>query len=196
MHTAPLKTLEVTLTFLREIEKLKTITRYNRTLDGRYENSAEHSWHATLMSLLLVNHSEGNPDPLTVAKMLLIHDIVEIDAGDTWLFDEDQSHKHSDESTAAARLFGLLPEPQATEYKQLWEEFEARQTPEAQFAAAIDGLQPLLNHVLTGRPEDGTLPASTILEKKAYIRAAAPQLWQAVESLISDSVNKGLYTLE
>ncbi len=179
--------------FLREIEKLKTVTRANKTLDGRNENSAEHSWHVALMALLLQQHAEQSLDMLKVTKMLLIHDIVEIDAGDTWLYAEDQESKKELEERAADRLFSLLPDEQHDEYLELWQEFENRSTNEAAFAAVIDGIQPLLNHLLTGRVEDGVIPIEKVRSRKAYIQQHAPGLWELVESLISDSEAKGLY---
>jgi len=179
--------------FLREIEKLKTIERANRTLDGRNENSAEHSWHVALMALLLQQLAEQSLDMLKVTKMLLIHDIVEIDAGDTWLYVDGQESKQELESRAANRLFALLPGEQRDEYLGLWQEFENRSTLEAGFAAAIDGIQPLLNHLLTGRVEDGVIPVEKVRDRKAYIQQHAPRLWELVESLISDSEARGLY---
>lgn len=186
--------LQQQFTFLREIEKLKTITRANRTLDGRQENSAEHSWHVALMALVLAEHAESNIDMLKVVKMLLIHDLVEIEAGDTWLFAEDQRDKYTNEERAAVKLYAMLPTHQQQEYLLLWREFEARTTAEAKFAAAIDGIQPLLNHLLTGNPADGVIAVERVLEKKAYIQPFVPKLWAMVEELIEESVALGLYS--
>lgn len=185
--------LKAQIDFLREVEKLKTVTRANRTLDGRNENSAEHSWHVTLMALVLQQHVKQPLDMLKVAKMLLIHDIVEIDAGDTWLYAEDQQTKQKLEANAADRLFSLLPDKQCREYMDLWQEFESRSSAEAGFAAAIDGIQPLLNHLITGQAEDGVIPLEKVRKRKAYIRRHAPLLWELVESLIKDSEARGLY---
>ena len=143
------------ISFLREAEKLKGILRANQTVDGRHENSAEHSWHVSLMALLLEEHASSPIDMLKVIKLLLIHDLVEIDAGDTWLYEENQDSKLEAETKAANRLFSLLPEHQKDEYVMLWNEFESRSTAEAKFASAIDGIQPLLNHVVTGNSESG-----------------------------------------
>ena len=150
--------LKEQITFLREIEKLKAVYRANKTVDGRFENSAEHSWHVALMALVLEEHARSSLDMLKVAKLLLIHDIVEIDAGDTWLYDENQDLKLDAETKAANRLFSLLPEKQKEEYINLWGEFENRSTEEAKFASVIDGIQPLLNHLITGDPNDGVIP--------------------------------------
>lgn len=168
--------------FLREVEKLKGVNRANRTIDGRFENSAEHSWHVALMALLLEEHASSIIDMLKVIKLLLIHDLVEIDAGDTWLYETNQESKLEAETEAAIRLFSLLPKDQKEEYLNLWNEFESCHSEEAKFALAIDGIQPLLNHVVTGNAEDGVIPVEKVRSKKKYIREYAPKLWELVES--------------
>jgi len=190
MSTPPLREQ---ISFLREVEKLKGVLRANKTVDGRYENSAEHSWHVALMALLLEEHASSTIDTLKVIKLLLIHDLVEIDAGDTWLYEANQESKLEAETKAASRLFSLLPENQKKEYVGLWNEFESRSTEEAKFATAIDGIQPLLNHVVTGNVEDGVIPLEKVRNKKMYISEFAPKLWDLVEELIEESVSKGLY---
>jgi putative hydrolase of HD superfamily len=180
--------------FLKELEKLKLVKRANRTLDsGRFENSAEHSWHVALMAVILSQHSPSNIDLLKVVKMLLIHDVVEIDAGDTWLYSPDAHVASQTEAVAAERLFGILPLPQRSEFIALWREFEARATDEAKFASSIDGIQPLLNHLMTGDPEKGTIALEKVRAKKEYIRSSAPELWGLVEMIIESSTAKGLY---
>ena len=181
------------VSFLREIEKLKGVNRANKTVDGRYENSAEHSWHVALMALLLEEHASDRLDMLQVVRLLLIHDIVEIDAGDTSIYAPDQESKLADETRAAERIFALLPGKQGEEYLNLWLEFESRSTEEAKFAAVIDGIQPLLNHVITGDPGDGVISAQQVRRKKCYIKQFAPKLWDLVEELISESERLGLY---
>jgi putative hydrolase of HD superfamily len=181
------------MSFLREVEKLKGVLRANKTVDGRNENSAEHSWHVALMALLLEEHASNAIDMLKVIKLLLIHDLVEIDAGDTWLYAQNQESKLEDESKAAIRLFSLLPENQKDEYVKLWHEFESRSTDEARFASAIDGIQPLLNHVVTGNFADGVIPLEKVRAAKMYISEFTPKLWDLVEELIEESVGKGLY---
>jgi putative hydrolase of HD superfamily len=145
------------------------------------------------MALLLEEHASSAIDMLKVIKMLLIHDLVEIDAGDTWLYEENQESKLEDEMKAAIRLFSILPENQKDEYVKLWHEFESRSSEEAKFASAIDGIQPLLNHVVTGNPEDGVIPLEKVRSKKMYISEFTPKLWNLVEELIEESVSKGLY---
>lgn len=185
--------LKQQVSFINELEKLKTVLRANRTLDGRFENTAEHSWHVAVMGLVLQPHAQCELDMAKVTKLLLLHDVVEIDAGDTWLFAEDQSSKRANESAAANRIFGLLPQEQALEFSDLWCEFENRSSEEAKFAAAIDAISPLLNHLLTGRSDEGVIPAETVRQKKAFISACVPSLWPLVERLIEESTSSGLY---
>ena len=201
METNDIPDLERRMQFLTEVEKLKTVYRQNMTVGSeRHENSAEHSWHVALMALVLGGHARDyNLDLLTVITMLLIHDIVEIDAGDTFLYDDEANvDRNEREERAAARLFGLLPAEQRDSFIALWREFEQRSTPEARFAAALDGMQPVLNHYCT----DGTgvrkyrIPAARVIEKKRYIADASPELWRYTEDIIRRSTEKGLYTDE
>lgn len=144
--------LEKQLEFLKEIDRIKSIFRRNRILDdSRYENDAEHAWHLAVMALVLSEHANSvEIDILRVVKMLLIHDLVEIDTGDTFLYDSALREEiKTAESRAAERIFGLLPEEQGSEFKSLWEEFEAGQTREARFAAALDRLEPCLMNACT-----------------------------------------------
>src|SRR6056297_294642 len=144
--------LEQQVAFILEIDRLKTIYRRTYLTDtSRFENSAEHSWHIAVMAMLLAEHANTlEVDQLRVIKMLLIHDLVEIDAGDTFAYDTAaHADKAAREQAAADRLFGLLPADQAAEFRALWDEFESRQTPEAKFAGALDRLQPLLHNLYT-----------------------------------------------
>lgn len=186
------------LAFLTEIEKLKIVYRRNRTIDRtRFENSAEHSWHVALMALVLAEHADGNElDLFKVVKMLLIHDLVEIYAGDTWIYDVAATNTQAArEQTSAATLYALLPATQASAFTALWEEFTARTTPEAKFAAAIDALQPLANHLLTGSPDDdGPRPqVAAVLARKQQIGESAPPLWELAKTIIAQSAQRGLY---
>lgn len=187
--------------FIAEVEKLKTVYRRNMTVGSeRHENSAEHSWHVALMALVLGGHvRESGVDLLTVISMLLIHDIVEIDAGDTFLYDDEGNvDRNEREERAAMRLFGLLPDEQRDAFMALWREFEQRSSPEARFAAALDAMQPVLNHYCT----DGTglrehrIPASQVIEKKRHIADASPELWRYTEEIIRRSTEKGVYADE
>lgn len=181
--------------FIVEIDKLKGILRQTLLTDrSRRENSAEHSWHIAFMAILLAEYAPVPVDVLRVVKMLLIHDLVEIDAGDTFCYDLQHNQSKAERETQAAdRLFGLLPADQAIELRSLWEEFEAQSTPEAQFAASLDRLQPMLNNYHT---EGGTwklhnITRDRVLHRAAPIAAGAPPLWDFVQQLIDDSVAAG-----
>lgn len=181
--------------FLLEVDRLKTVVRGNRIADSsRRENSAEHSWHIALFATVLAEWAVDEIDTNRVIQMLLFHDIVEIDAGDTPLFEREDDTEHLQrEQAAAMRLFELLPSDQASHFKQLWEEFEAAETADAQFAKAIDRLQPiLLNHVVGG----GTWTDYNVDEHRersltGQIAMSAPTLWSAAESIFADAVANG-----
>lgn len=182
--------------FILEIDKLKQIFRQSRITDGsREENDAEHSWHLAIMAVLL---SEYANDPglnvLKVIKMVLIHDIVEIDAGDTFIYDlEGNQSKAAREKKAASRLFGLLPKDQETELRSLWEEFEVRETSEAKFAAVLDRLEPLL---LNTQTEGHTwnkfnIPSHRVFAKNEHVREGSMVLWHYINELLEDCMRKG-----
>jgi len=140
------------IAFLKEIDKIKHVMRRSRLLDdSRYENDAEHAWHLAVMAMTLAEHANDDElDIPTVIKMVLLHDVVEIDAGDTLVYDTaGREEKKEQESRAAERIFGLLPQDQAKAFGDLWEEFEARETSEARFAAALDRLEPILQNAST-----------------------------------------------
>ena len=183
--------------FIVEIEKLKRVERQTWHLEGiRPENDAEHSWHLAMMLFLLQEHAAGAPvDLLRVLKMALIHDIVEVDAGDTYCYDDaGNATRDIRERAAAERLFGMLPDDQRGEVFGLWREFEERKTPEARFAAALDRLQPLLmNYCADGRSwlEHGISKQRSIA-KNAHIAEGAPALWDLAQSLIEDATARGL----
>lgn len=185
--------------FLNEIEKLKIVYRQNSVVDqSRNENTAEHSWHVSLMAVILSGFSnEENLDMLKVVKMLLVHDIVEIDAGDTFLYDEKSNlSKEKNELDAAKRIFGLLPEPIGEDLFRLWEEFEARLSPEAKFAASLDSLQPLMNHLHTRnlKYKSHNVRTSQVVEKKRHISEGSGILWEYAKDVIRQSEEIGLYT--
>ena len=180
--------------FILEIDKLKSVIRQSYLLDGtRRENTAEHSWHVALMGLLLAEYAEQPVDLLRLMKMLLIHDIIEIDAGDTYCYDEvgvmDQSNR---ESAAAERLFGLLPEDQTEEFRELWSEFEARSTAEAKFAATIDRLMPLLHNFHTeGRSwREHGIRKNQVSSRNEVMKEGALPLWEFAMSLIDEAVDR------
>jgi putative hydrolase of HD superfamily len=181
--------------FIVEIDKLKRIIRRSYLTNAeRLENSAEHSWHIALMAMLLAEYANEPVDLLRVIKMLLIHDIVEIDAGDTYCYDEtgllDQAER---EQLAANRIFGLLPEDQARELHALREEFDARLTPEARFAAAMDRLMPLLHsyHVKGKSWQENGITHLQVVARNSPIADGSEELWQFAQSLIEDALVKG-----
>lgn len=184
------------MAFVLEADKLKSILRRTYLLDGsRHENSAEHSWHLSVMALILAEHSDQPINHLHTLHMLLVHDIVEIDAGDTYIYDAvGHEDKDAREQAAAARLFGLLPPGQAVEMRALWDEFEARATPEARFAAALDRLMPLLHNIYTeGRSwREHGIHAGQVLARNSHIADGSAALWEYAQSLIHDAVARGI----
>lgn len=182
--------------FIKEIDKLKYIQRKTKLFHSdRCENDAEHSWHLALMAIVLFEHADESVDLLKVIKMVLIHDIVEIDAGDTFIYDTQKAHCNTEaERLAANRIFGLLPEPQAEELIAIWEEFEAGVTREAQFARAMDRLEPLLQNSSNngGTWNEPGVNYSKVYAKKSVIRDGSPVLWEYAESLIDEGVRKGI----
>ena len=181
--------------FLLEIDQLKQVIRGSRIADSsRKENTAEHSWHIAMFATVLAEWAIGEVSISRVVQMLLIHDVVEIDAGDTPLFDQEPQAAHEDaERAAAVRIFGLLPGDQAEAFANLWEEFEAAESVDARFAKAIDRLQPiLLNHVVGG----GTWTDYDVDETRERaltkrIADGSPKLWEAAESVFADAVANG-----
>ena len=177
------------LAFLREIDKLKTVIRQSPLLDrSRKENSAEHSWHLAMCALLLREHAGAKVDSERVIKMLLIHDIVEVDVGDTPIHSGSSHSLQAElEQKAACRLFGLLPEPQSSELLALWQEFEEANSDDAKFAKALDRVQPLMANVFTG---GGTWTVSRVglvqvLERYGTtIRRGSTSLWRACEAMV------------
>jgi len=180
--------------FILEIDKLKSVVRQSYLLTGtRQENSAEHSWHVALMAMLLAEYAEQPVDLLRILKMLLIHDIIEIDAGDTYCYDETGvMNQSSRENTAAGRLFGLLPENQMDELRELWGEFEERSTPEAKFAATIDRLMPLLHNYHTeGRSwREHGIKKDQVSARNEAMKDGSLALWEFAMALIDDAVDR------
>lgn len=184
------------LAFLIELDKLKTVLRRTTLVDrSRPENTAEHSWHIAVAAVLLEEHAvERGVDLLRVIKMLLVHDVVEIDAGDTFCYDvEANLDKLEREQRAAVRLFGLLPADQATELRELWDEFEAGATPEARYAAALDRLQPVLQNLHT---EGHSWRAhgvcrSQVVHRNRRIGDAAPEIWEHLLARLDEAVERG-----
>jgi len=182
------KRLQQQIAFLVEIDRLKGVLRRTRLLDGsRYENSAEHSWYLAMAALVLSEYAREPIDLLRVIKMALVHDIVEIDAGDTFVFDEQaRQTQHERETRAAERIFGLLPPEQAKEFHALWQEFVERRTPEARFAAALDSLVSVIAnaHTQGGSWCENNIPIERVLNFDQRIEQGAPTLWKLAKQLI------------
>jgi putative hydrolase of HD superfamily len=180
------------LEFILEMDRLKSVLRRSYLIDSdRHENSAEHSWHLAVAAMVLAEHAKEKIDVGKVIHLVLVHDLVEIDAGDTFIYDDSANvGKAAREQKAANRLFGLLPEEQAQTFMALWREFEHRQTPESKFAFALDRLMPILHNVFTqGRSwKEHGIRQEQALTKNRPIEAGSPVLWQAVESLIMQTL--------
>jgi putative hydrolases of HD superfamily len=190
--------LERQLSFLVEIDRLKEILRRNLTTQSRrQENSAEHSWHLALCALMLAEHADDGGRPLDVVramKMVLIHDIVEIDAGDCFIYDAAATAGQEErEQAAATRIFGLLPEDQALELRALWDEFEAAATPEAKFAKAMDRLQPVLLNLNSGGGSwrRHGVKLDQVRRINGRIADSSPALWDWCERELAKAVARG-----
>ncbi|MGF9697969.1 HD domain-containing protein [Paenibacillus sp. MABNR03] len=192
------ESLQDQIQFLVEIDKLKTIERRTRIIHGeRRENDAEHSWHLAMMALVLKSHASKDVDILKVIKMLLVHDLVEIDAGDTFAYDTvGYTDKYDREIKAAHRLFGMLPEAQAEELLNLWLEFEAKETDEAQFASSLDRLQPLIhNYQNEGDTwQKYNITSEQVLNRNREIANASDTLWTYAQQIIQHAVDQGILT--
>ena len=182
------------IAFIKEIDGLKYIERRTRLFHSdRRENDAEHSWHLALMALVLAEHSDAGIDILKVLKMVLIHDIVEIDTGDIFIHDTVRNHVNSEEEMKAARrIFGLLPEEQATELISIWEEFETGETNEAKFARAMDRLEPILQNSTNngGTWREYNIEQTQALAKTQSIARGSQKLWAYAQELMQLFYNK------
>lgn len=183
------------LAFVVEIDRLKSVLRRTTLCDGsRLENSAEHSWHLAMMAVVLGGHAGPGVDVGRVVRMLLVHDLVEIDAGDTFAYDDAANvGREARERLAAGRLFGLLPAELGRELGALWEEFEAGQTADARFAAALDRLQPLLNN---DRSSGGSwrthgVTRAQVLARMQPIQDGLPALWPTVLEIVERNCAAG-----
>ena len=188
--------LDKQIEFIREIDKEKLIGRQTYLADAsRKENDAEHAWHMAIMTVLLSEYANEKIDVLKTITMLLIHDLVEIDAGDTYAYDEEGKKTQKErEQKGADRIFGMLPEDQGAYLRGLWEEFEAQQTPEAKFARTMDNFQPvILNDASKGKSwaEKGVHLSQT-LKRNEETGEGSEELWKySYENLIRPNVEKG-----
>ena len=180
--------IERQIAFITEIDRLKRVIRQTYLIDGkRRENDAEHSWHLAVMAVLLAEYAREEMDLMRVVKMLLFHDVVEIDAGDTIFYKEER------ERLAAERIFNLLPGDLAGEVFALWEEFEAGETPEAKYAQALDRFQPILLNYGSGGIawREHNINSEQVIARNRHIEAGAPGLWTYVRGLIDRAVKAG-----
>lgn len=196
MQEFDVERLKKQMDFIREIDKEKQIFRQTYVSDAtRKENDAEHAWHMAIMTFLLSEYANEEIDVLKTIRMILIHDIVEIDAGDTYAYDDAAKATQQERELAAAdRLFGILPEDQAKELRALWDEFEAAETKEAKFARTMDNVQPLLlNDATDGKAwEEHEVPLSKILKRNERTPRGSEVLWAYVrEQFIKKNVEAG-----
>lgn len=186
--------------FVIEMDRPKGVGRKSPLADGsRTENSAEHSWHLALMAMVLSGSAVDPVDVARVIRMLLVHDIVEIDAGDTYAYDVAANLGRAErEQQAAERLFGLLPGDQAADFRALWDEFEARATAEARFANALDRLMPLLHNYLNdGRVwREHRVTVEQVRARMAPVAEGSADLGQLVEAILADAISRGLFEQE
>jgi putative hydrolases of HD superfamily len=183
------------VSFMLEADRLKSVLRRTTLADGsRRENSAEHSWHLALAALVLAEHTREPIDLARVLSMLVVHDLVEIDAGDTFAYDEagraDQAQR---ERLAAERIFALLPDDQAGSLRGLWEEFDRRETADARFAAAVDRLQPVLLNLASGGIawRENAIRGQQVRERNRHVADGAPALWDLVQETVDEAVERG-----
>jgi putative hydrolases of HD superfamily len=193
--TVPADHLADQLGFVLEVDRLKSVLRRGYVADGsRYENTAEHSWTLALMAIVLAEHAAEPVDVATVVRMVVIHDLVEVDVGDTYVYDDAARAAVADaESRAADRLFGLLPAGQGAELRALWDEFEHGDSPEARFARSLDRFAGfLLNHASEGRSwRENGITADRVHDRNAMIESGAPPLWDEVRRRLDDARARG-----
>nr|WP_296116799.1 HD domain-containing protein [uncultured Eubacterium sp.] len=188
--------LERQFDFIKEIDKEKFIQRQTRLSDNvRRENDAEHAWHMAIMTVLLSEYANEKIDVLRTVIMLLIHDIVEIDAGDTYAYDEErQKTQHERESQAADRIYALLPEDQQKKMRDIWEEFEEAKTPEAKFAHTMDNLQPAMLNTVNGGVawKERGIAMSQIMKRNVHTAEGSQDLWDyAYENFFKKNIDAG-----
>lgn len=192
----PFNILQQQMDFIKEIDKIKYIERRTKLFNSnRRENDAEHSWHLAMMAVVLSEYANEPIDLLKVIKMVLIHDIVEIDTGDIFIYDTEQDHNNTEaELKAANRIFGMLPQQQAEELIVLWQEFEAFETPEAKFAKAIDRLEPLLQNASNkgGTWQEFDVSLAQVIDKKEMIGEGSEELWAYTSDLLNRCVDAGI----
>lgn len=187
--------LDKQIQFIIEIDKVKEVFRQTLLVCGsRKENDAEHSWHLAVMAFVLCEHFPEKVDLLKVMKMTLMHDLVEIDAGDTYCYDEEAGiDKLSREKKAAQRLYSILPDDQAEEYLALWQEFEDGKTPEARYSAILDRLQPLILNIESQGISwmEHNISKEQVLKRTEVIKQNSEDLWGVVDDILNEAVKRG-----
>ncbi len=187
--------LKSQIEFILEIDKMKNLYRQTYVLhEDRKENDAEHSWHLAILAFMLAEYANNPVDVLKTMKMVLIHDIVEIDAGDTYCYDEEGNQSKAErEEKAAKRIFGLLPDDQSTEFYVLWREFEECSTPEAKFASVLDRLQPiLLNYTKKGISwKEHGIFKEQVIKRTLHSKEISDELFKVINAVIDDAADKG-----
>ena len=185
------------LQFLILIDKMKSVYRQTLLADkSRRETDAEHSWHIALMAMLFSEFAPDGVDKERVIKMCLVHDLVEIYAGDTFCYDKKAGEdKKERELRAAEKLFSVLPEEDGKELKELWLEFEKQETPDAIFSASLDRFQPLINNFLTDGHtwRKGKVVRPQVEERAALIKKGLPIAWETVQKILNDAEEKGIF---
>lgn len=198
MEKPALERLKKQIEFIVEADKIKNIVRMNYNAGGaRRENDAEHSWHLALIALTLHEYANSKIDPMKVVKMVLIHDIVEIDAGDAYVYDEEaRAAQREKELKAAERIFNILPSDQAVEFRKLWDEFEEKSSPEARFANAIDRMHPMLmNYSSDGRSwKENNISGEMVEKKNRHMAEGSKDLWDyCMENILKPAKEKGFF---
>ena len=188
--------LEKQINFLIEVDKMKTVLRQTLLVDkSKRENDAEHSWHFALMAMILFEYSDRSEvNILRVLKMALVHDLIEIYAGDTFAYDEKGNENKLERETAAAdKLFSMLPDDQKNEIYSLWLEFDKMETADSKYAAAIDRLQPFINNYMTeGHTwKLGNVTSDKVYKRMGMVKEGAPELWDFVVDIVNSSIEKG-----
>lgn len=192
--------LEKQISFIIEIDKVKNIFRQTLLADGnRKENDAEHSWHIALMAILLKEYAEEEVDVLKVMTMVLLHDLVEIDAGDTYAYDTvAAASKREREVKAADRIFGMLPEDQGSYFRTLWDEFEAYETADAKYAHLLDNFQPLLLNDASGGISwrEHEVKKAQIYKRNERIEETSKVVWKKMQELVDKNIALGNVRVE
>lgn len=187
--------LDKQLKFIAEVDKMTHVLRRTLHVDGSgRENDAEHSWHLAVMAMLLGEYAEDSPDINRAVKMVLVHDLIEIYAGDTFAYDKaGNGTKELREKDAADKLFAQLPEDQGTEIRSLWEEFDTMETADSRFAACMDRIQPFLHNTLTAGAtwENGSVQSADVRIRMAPVKRYMPRIWPWIEANIENAVKKG-----